>query len=181
MLVAVFESQVKTINMGAPALPDTYQCNSSDTPCVCPYDSTHYQTFETHQQYKNHMLNIHGELAYTKRKNTKPVTEETKAKKRLATLKLHDEGTFKNTHVKRETLLEFVNTYDRFLDDLFKSNEYDGGEYKRKWQHYFRVRGRDLEERSLEELIKDMNRGHLSGYAMDRLKWAQRALEEEYY
>ena len=127
------------------------------------------------------MVNVHGEEAYTKRKVTKLVTEETREKRRIATKRLHQDGTFLNTHVKRETLLEFVQVYDQLLSDLFSSDEYDGNHYKQKWEIYFRITANELEERSLEDIFANIRRGGLTGYGTRRLLWAQRAFEDNFF
>ena len=176
----VSDYQVYSPNLGAPSIPNDYQCNSMDLSCKCPYAPEVIQTFETYTDYKKHMQDFHNEGAYTKRKYRVPMSDATKEKKRIVTARLHEDGIFRNTHIKREILLEFVDIYDHFLTDLFKSDEYDGGKYEREWSDWYRIRAVDLEERDLKDIIIDLKNGHFSSYAQQRMKWVQRALDENY-
>ena len=119
------------------------------------------------------MLDAHGENPFQKRKITQPLSQNTIEKKRAAAQALHANGAFLNTHVKKEVLYEFVDLYDRFLRELFKSDEYDGSEYYTKWLYHYRIQSIDLNERSLETVIKDIKEGAGSMFyrrKLDRLE-----------
>jgi hypothetical protein len=120
------------------------------------------------------MLNAHGENPFQKRKITQPLSQNTIEKKRAVAQALHANGAFLNTHVKKEVLYEFVDLYDTFLRELFRSREYDREEFHVLWLHHYRIQSNDLDERSLESLIKDIKAGAGSMFyrrrAFDRLE-----------
>jgi hypothetical protein len=76
----------------------------------------------------------------------------------------HRQGSFKNTHVKRETLLEFVNLYDEFIQDLFCYIEDDeqGLMFKYAWNTQFRITDRHLARSSLKDIVHDIKYGYES-------------------
>jgi hypothetical protein len=160
----------------APAIIMGYKCDYEDTPCLCPFDQSNTQTFESHHLYKLHMSNIHGALPSQKRKVNAAVSDTTKEKRRLTTIRLHKEGAFLNTHIKKQVLMDFIDLYDSFLQRLFSSDEYRGAEFKTTWRNHYRITARDLEEKTLEELVEDVKEGSFSNYAMNRLRWLEREL-----
>lgn len=176
--VVVSAFQVLNVDQGSPPIQNGYHCDSFEGPCSCPYDNSQIQAFESHAAYKQHMANVHGEAPFQKRKMKKAPSQRTILKKSAATKALHANGTFLNTHVKKEVLLEFVDIYDRFLNEVFRSDEYEGGDYKRKWLYFYRIQSRDLEERSLERLISDIKEGGGSMYYERALARLERDFDE---
>ena len=162
------ESQVSHANLDAPNVTG-YQCDASESPCRCIYDPRYVQTFETHHIYKLHMIHVHDILPSQKRKASNPVRDSTKERRRMVTKQLHEEGIFKNTHVKRQVLLDYIDLYDRFLERLFSSEEYYGSNFKNSWRNYYRITRSDLEERSLEDLTEAIKEGDFSNTQRRRL------------
>jgi hypothetical protein len=118
-------------------------------------------TFETFNQYRRHMDEIHNHLPIQKRK-VKLIQMETSSIRSVVAKKRHEDGAFLNTHIKRDTLKAFIRIYDEFITDLFRSDEYDGSRYRRLWFSHFRISPNDLDECSLEAIIESINAGYIS-------------------
>lgn len=175
------EHQVTYANLDAPAVKAGYQCDATDAPCRCPYDLNYIQTFETHHIYKSHMMNVHDSLPSQKRRTVIETTNATKEKRRMVTTQLHEDGVFKNTHVKRQVLSDFIDLYDNFLKRLFASDEYYGSEFKNIWRNYYRVSSRDLEERTLEDLTDAIKEGDFSNTHRRGLRWLRENFSDDRY
>lgn len=120
---------------------------------------------------------IHTEKAYQKRKMSKSTSSKCSTERKSAATKaLHSTGAFLNTHVKRAVLEEFVDLYDNFLNQLFRSDEYEGGRFKSQWQYYYRIQSGDLEYKPLERLISDIKAGYGSMYQERALARLERDL-----
>jgi hypothetical protein len=151
-------------NVGVPQIVDGYECDA-DTPCICPYDSTSTQTFATYQDYKNHLYDTHDSLPFQKRRHTKPCSEAVRQLRRERARNQHDSGVFLNTHVKKETLVEFVRLYDDFLADMFRDIGYEGDDhYKRTWNDNIRIRPGDLDRYTLESMVDNRKNAWLGRY-----------------
>ena len=177
-LDVVSEFQVIETDWDAPLLTAGYHCDYEDPPCICPFDQLSVQSFGSHHLYKRHMQDIHGTLPCQKRKVTAPVSSATKEKRRLVTTRRHQEGAFLNTHIKKQVLVEFIELYDRFMQDLFNSDEYSGNDFKTTWIRNFRITASVLKELPLEELIEGIKEGSFSNYFSKRFRWLQRELED---
>lgn len=145
--------------MGIPLIVDGYGCDDYDGRCLCPYDTSDnpgYQTFITFEDYKKHMEQVHQKPPIQKRKVRKPCSNYVVKARSTNAIKQHLKGSFLNTHVKKETLLEFIDLYDEFFRDLL--NHVRGGKefFKEHYEKYFSITGRDLEMFSLDALIRDI-------------------------
>lgn len=158
MAVAFVGLKVLCVKVGINEIQGRYQCDFYN-PCLCPYDDRFIQTFETHQDYKMHLLHSHGMPPISKRSNGKEYEPKEIIRRQEATRRQHANGSFRNTHVKRETLVHFIDLYDKFLKNLFRSQEYVGFDFKEAWDTVFRISKSDLEESTLEELIEEIENG----------------------
>ena len=148
--------------MGIPLFADGYECNYDDEPCVCPYDSSKPQTFETFQDYKDHMSRVHQSEPFHKRRVKQLCSEYVIQKRREVAKQQHQEGKFRNTHVKREVLLQFIEIYDDFLTYVFREGYFDDSSLKSKWNDHLRITRRDLENNSLEEIVSELESNYLN-------------------
>jgi hypothetical protein len=82
-----------------------------------------------------------------------------------------------NTHVKRATLIELIELYDNFLNDLFESEEYDGDRFHYTWRNVFRIRPSELEQQPLQKIIEEIKDGYRSRTRLREL--SRRFYEDE--
>jgi hypothetical protein len=160
---AVYELKDIALNVGIPPIVDGYECDE-DTPCLCPYDSNYIQTFTTYQDYKNHLYDTHDSLPLQRRRHTKPCSEPVRQLRRERARNQHNTGVFLNTHVKKETLVEFVRLYDDFIQDMFRNTSFGDDQYQRTWNDNLRIRPRDLDNYSLESMIENRKDACLGRY-----------------
>lgn len=138
-----------------------YECDMN-VPCLCPYDAQFIQTFETHSDYKMHMRIVHDTNPITRRSNFKSYEPKEIRRRQEQAYHQHSRGRFRNTHVKKDTLLLFLSMYEEFLNDLFNSDEYEGREFKELWNSHFRIREQDLKYQTLDEIVEDLCNGYRS-------------------
>ena len=84
----------------------------------------------------------------------------------------HNTGVFLNTHVKKETLVEFVRLYDDFIQDMFRNTSFGDDQYQRTWNDNLRIRPRDLDNYSLESMIENRKDACLGRYRK-RDRWCE--------
>ncbi len=172
------DQTVFNFNHGISDIVDGYQCDyDGGNTCLCPYDRRFTQTFITFQDYKSHMESVHGCLPIQKRRVRKPVSSYVSKVRSQNTARQHRMGTFLNTHVKRETLLEFVKLYDEFVQDLLERVRYYDQRFCLDWDKYFRIDERDLINNSLEEIIIEIKNGFESRKRKRQKIWREREAE----
>jgi hypothetical protein len=91
----------------------------------------------------------------TKRKS-KPVSALTRTKRKDNANIQHQQRKFLNTHVKKETLKEFVELYDEFIQSLFASEEYSGSHFKTAWNLHYRTKAMDLDYADLDSIVEEL-------------------------
>jgi hypothetical protein len=151
-----------------------YECDYEDGPCVCPYDERFVQTFDTFSNYKTHMAVSHACPAMQKRRTRKPCSKYLIQKRRDNAIDQHNSGKFLNTHVKKETLLDFIRIYDDFIQDLFGTIGRDAQSLQRVWNRHLRIRPSDLEVHPLEDMVFNMKEVYTS-------RARRRALEDDHF
>ena len=162
------EWKVVLINVGIPELVDGYVCDFDELrPCLCPYDRNFTQTFVTYEDYKFHMQVVHECDPFQKRKVRKPCSSYVTKARSERTRTNHQQGIYRNTHVKKDTLKRFVQMYDDFIQDLFLRIQFQDRSFERKWDRHFRITDEDLDHLTLEEILD-----HISHYYESR--WNRR-------
>ena len=168
--------------MGIPELVDGYECDYFDQDvegCKCPYDNRFTQTFSTFEDYKNHMCNVHQCGTGQRRKVRKPVSKYLSKVRSQNAKKQHQNGSFQNTHVKKETLIEFVKLYDEFVQDIISKTRTYNEAFLIDWEKYFRITEADLMERSLEGIIDRIKNDYESYSRRQDRRW--RETEDDLY
>jgi hypothetical protein len=154
---AVSESPVFKVDRGIDQISGGYQCDYDDGPCLCPYDPRFVQTFDTYNSYRDHMEIGHVCLPMQKRKTRKPCSKELIEKRRRQARDQHRQGSFLNTHVKKQTLLELIRLYDDFVQELFRTIGPEADSMKSTWEYDIRIRPSDLDRFNLDSMIETRN------------------------
>ena len=166
----MFEWKVSSSNVGILPILNGYECDFYDEVCVCPYDQSQPQTFETFQDYKDHMQSVHQSGPFQKRRVKQLCSEYVIQRRRENARRQHRSGQFNNTHVKRTTLLQFVKTYDVFIQDVFREGYFDDTTMQDKWNRHLRITERDLEFYSLETIVSDIHMNYLNRHRRSLLQ-----------
>jgi hypothetical protein len=150
-------AQVLKVDRGIDPISGGYQCNYDDGPCLCPYDPRFVQTFDTYNSYRNHKEIGHVCLAMQKRKTRKPCSNELIQKRRRQARDQHRQGSFLNTHVKKQTLVELIWLYDDVVQDLFRTIGPEADSMKCIWEYDIRIKPSDLDRFNLDSIIETRN------------------------
>jgi hypothetical protein len=148
--------------VGIEAIADGYECDYVDGPCLCPYDERFVQTFDTFGAYKSHMDVQHACHAMQKRRTKQPCSNNLVKKRQDNATNQHERGIFLNTHVKKETLIEFTRIYDDFIQELFRTIGSEAYRLQRVWNTHLRITPGDLNVHPLDSLVSYMKENYTS-------------------